>query len=515
MLARLIASLVFATACAFASVATAQDGRWYRAESANFIVYGDMSDQQVRNAAQSLEDFDLVLRALMRQAERPTETKLEVYLVRNIRGLRVVAPGMSDDVGGFYTAGNDMIAAFSRYDRDMGLDRRTILFHEYAHHFMLHYFPAAYPGWYVEGFAEYVSTVEIVRRRATIGRPSDNRFAWLDVPGYEDFEIEHLIAPERVTRPTNLFMQQYYAYSWFAASYLSNTTERLRGLERYVALLGEGGDPVESFEPAFGITVEQFGEELDEYRRGGGRSRLLHIDMPTEMAPITVTRLPRSANDLLLPLARLRTSSADISDEDAAEITQAAQAFINEPMARLVLARLAIRRGDNAGARGHLDALFSTQENHPEGRYLLAKMILDETEELSPDEARAGLVEARRHLVRSFREDPNYYPTLYLYALTFAGEYEPMSDDQLEVLARALELAPQADHIRMLLARELIRSEEYDLAVATLRPVIYAPHGGDSAMYARWLFDAARAQEQPQGHWRDRDTPAAVSDGAD
>lgn len=511
MLARLIASLVFATACALAGTATAQDGRWYRAESANFIVYGDVNDQQVRNAAQSLEDFDLVLRALTQLQSRETSTKLEVYLVRNARGLRVVRPGSSDNVLGFYSSGGDAIAAFSRYDRDMGLDRRTVLFHEYAHHFMMHYFPAAYPGWYVEGWAEYVSTVEISRRRATIGRPSEARSTSLNYLG--DLPIELLLAPERVSNRTAQFTEQFYAHSWFAASYVSNNTERLRGLERYVAALGTGANPIEAFEPAFGITPAQFGEELDAFKRG--RVRLLHIDLPEEMAPMTVTRLPAVANDLLLPLARLRTNQGEVSDEDAAEITSAAQQYPNDPMALTVLARLAINRNDNAAARVHLDSLFAINENHPEGRYLLAGIILDDTVEAAPGDVRAGLVEARRHLVRSFREDPNYYPTLYLYASTFAGEFEPMGEEQLTVLERALELAPQSATIRLLFARELIRIGDFDNAVAVLRPAIFAPHNDERAAYARWLFEAATARAPLVGDWRDRDTPAAVSNGAD
>ena len=513
MLARLIAGFVSAVACLLANVAHAQDGRWYRAESANFIVYGDLNELQVRNAAQSLEDFDLVLRALMRQHERTNESKLEVYLVRNIRGLRTVAPNMNESIGGFYVSGGDMIAAFSRYDRDLGADRRIILFHEYAHHFMLHYFPAAYPQWYIEGFADYVSTVEISRRRATIGRHPEMRSSWLNA-GHE-FPIRHMLAPERVTERTTLFQSLFYAHGWFAANYLSNNIERLNGLERYVTLLGEGGDPLDSFEPAFGITPEQFEAELENFQ-DDGRSRLLHVDLPTELSAITVTRLPRVADGLLLPLARLRTDQSEVSDEDAAEITQAALALQDDPMARLVLARLAIRREDNASARVHLDAIFAREENHAEGRYLLADMILNETRDLSYDEARAGLVEARRHLVRSFRQDADYYPTLYLYASTFANEVTPMNDEQLDVLARALELAPQADHIRLLLAREMIRSDEYDNAVAILRPIIFSPHGGESATYARWMFDAARSRQQPQGHWRDGDTaPAVELEGSD
>ncbi|MBX9747028.1 MAG: hypothetical protein K2X34_09010 [Hyphomonadaceae bacterium] len=509
MLARLIAGVLIITAI-LSGAASAQDGRWWRAESENFIVYGDINERQVRDAAQALEDFDLVLRALMRLEQRESANKLEVFLVRNIRGLRVVAPQMSDSVGGFYIASGDTIAAFSRYDRELALDRRTILFHEYAHHFMLHYFPSAYPQWYVEGFADYVSTVEISRRRATIGRPSENRSSWLNYG--DDFPIEHLLTPQRAEERTGEFWALFYAHSWFAANYLSNTTERLRGLERYVALLGEGGDPIESFQPAFGITPEQFSEELEAFQEDG-RSRLLHIDLPADLAPLTITRLPRAADDLLLPLARLRTSSAQVDEADTAEIVAAAQLHLNDPMARIVLARLAMRQGDNAGAREHLTALFAQAENHPEGRYLMAQIVLEGVSSMSGEEARAAIAEARRHLVRSFRQDPNYYPTLYLYAETFANEPFPMGDDQLNVLARALELAPQADHIRLLLARELIRSEEYDTAVAILRPILFSPHATDQSDYVRYLFDAARARTQPGQDFRPRQAqPGAVGE---
>ena len=43
---------------------------------------------------------------------------------------------------------------------------QLVLFHEYAHHFMLQYAPAAYPAWYVEGFAEVVSTASFERKGA-------------------------------------------------------------------------------------------------------------------------------------------------------------------------------------------------------------------------------------------------------------------------------------------------------------------------------------------------------------
>ena len=37
-----------------------------------------------------------------------------------------------------------------------------VLHHEYAHHFMLQYFPAIYPGWYTEGFAELIGSSKMM-----------------------------------------------------------------------------------------------------------------------------------------------------------------------------------------------------------------------------------------------------------------------------------------------------------------------------------------------------------------
>ncbi|MBY0563662.1 MAG: hypothetical protein K2P58_05680 [Hyphomonadaceae bacterium] len=508
MHARLLAALVFVLAVALAHPSYAQDGRWWRVETQNFIVYGDVNERQARDAAQSLEDFDLVLRALTRLETRTVETKLEVFLVRGIQGLRQVSPNLGDNVAGFYVSGGDLIAAFSRYDRDIRDLRKAILFHEYAHHFMLHYFPNAYPRWYIEGWAEYLSTVEIQNRRATIGRPSTMQSNWLIHS--DDFPILDLLAPERLDRHGNDFVARFYANAWFAANYISNNTERLRGLERYVAMLGEGGDPIDSFEPAFGITPEQFNAELNAFR--DGRARLLHVQLPEEPANMTVTRLPRTADDLLLPLAQLRVRSGQVSEADAAAMTRAAEPHLHEPMARLVMARLAVRQNNFAAARSHIEALFATDENHAEARYLLASIILEESETLPDAQARAGLAEARRHLVRSFRRDPNYFPTLYLYASTYAREPGPMQEEHLNILSRALELAPQSYGIRLLYAGELIGAEHYEEAQAILRPILYAPHGGEQSDYARWLFQAARLRQQPIGDWRGSSDAASADE---
>lgn len=486
MIGRIFAWALLVLACA--SPALAQDGRWWRAESANFIVYGDRDERQVRGAAQALEDFDATLRIMMGATGVQTaeaESKLEVYLVRNLAGLRQVRPDTPETLGGFYYSGAEQIAAFLIYD-DIGANsRREILFHEYAHHFMLHYFPHAYPRWYIEGFAEYVSTVEFRGRRAIIGTPSEGRSYW--VSEGRMLPIEQLLAPENV-RDTAEFRNEFYAHSWFAALYVSNRSERLQGLHNYVAALSEGADSIEAFEPAFGITPEQFERELRDFRRG--RVAALSAQLPADLARVSVTRMSRAADDLLLPMARMR--AVGVRGEDvsafAAEIERLATPHAADPLGQIALARAALLAENSALARTRLQQILAADETHTEARYLLAELALDEV--MTYDDVAA----VRRELARGFRHDPNHFPTLYLYASTFRGQSMPMSEEQLNVLARALELAPQADHIRITLAEELMRANMNDSALVTLRPLLHAPHGGGYSERARELFEDARAR---------------------
>ena len=46
-----------------------------------------------------------------------------------------------------------------------------VVLHEYVHHFMMQYFPDSYPGWLVEGLAEYYMTIDLQPKRVQIGAP--------------------------------------------------------------------------------------------------------------------------------------------------------------------------------------------------------------------------------------------------------------------------------------------------------------------------------------------------------
>jgi thioredoxin-like negative regulator of GroEL len=230
-----------------------------------------------------------------------------------------------------------------------------------------------------------------------------------------------------------------------------------------------------------------------------GRLQILTMTLPGEAAVVAVSRLPRAADALLLPLARARIGN--VPEEGAAALAQTlrqgAALAPDDPLSRIAEARAASLAGDPADARARLEALLAADETNTEARYLLASLILEAARGADGEQARQALTDARRQVARGFRHNPNHFPTLYLYGLLRAWEPGPMSEQDLNVLARALELAPQSDHIRLLLAEELIEAERFVEAVVNLRPIIYSRHGGQRAVEARRLFDAAREHRQP------------------
>lgn len=495
---------------ALAPAASAQSGggRWYRGESANFIVYGE-NPEAVSNAAQSLEDFDATLRRLLQVQAPSSDNKLEVYLVRNFQGLRTVVPNTAEGIAGFYSTSDEFVGAFLIYSSNTGMDRRVILFHEYAHHFMLHYAPQAYPQWYVEGWAEFVATMEVRDRRAIVGTPSEGRVYTISEGNF--LPIEQFLAPERSERRPRDFMYRFYAQSWFAAQYIANTPARAEGLVRYVDALGRGEDTIAAFEPAFGISTEAFAQELRAYMRG--RAQLIAVPLPTERAEVVVTRLGRSADDLLLPLARLRLGRVSTDDKAAfaTEIEQIAARYPGDALAGHAMARAALLRDDRAGARARLEPVLTANENDVEARYLMGRSYLDDAYEADGDAAETAVREARRQFVRAFRADPDHFPTLFRYALTYSGGGRSMAEEHLNVLARAAELAPQVDTIRMTYALELMEAGEFENAIGTLRPLMYQPHSERYSRYVRSVVDAARRQQRAPD-WSESEATAEEGD---
>ena len=84
---------------------------WRRAESPNFILYGDASESQLRARVLLLEDFDRLLRVITSVNTPPTGSKLHIYLLRSHGDLLLINP-VPPGISGYYMATSEGIAAF-------------------------------------------------------------------------------------------------------------------------------------------------------------------------------------------------------------------------------------------------------------------------------------------------------------------------------------------------------------------------------------------------------------------
>lgn len=463
--------------------ATAQ-AQWRRAESPNFVVYGEGSEARLRERILLLEDFDRLLRTVTSVNTPPAAAKLHVYLVDDNRALARIRD-LGHNAAGFYAASPEGIGAFVSVDSGGTLNET--LFHEYAHHFMLQHAPGSYPAWYIEGFAEYFSTVRFTRDAIDIGNFSRGRASWLVHEGW--LPLDRLLggSPSGLT-PEGVSM--FYSQSWLLTHYFYSTPERQAALGRYLVAARRGG-PISGIEQATGMNAERMGRELRNYIRDGSiRFRRMRRGSAGAPPPVTVATLPRAADDLILHHAALRVGISDANEASQLQaIRTAAARHANDPFARRVLAQAELLHGDRATAGRLLDGLIGEAPNDAELMYLRGRLHLEAAED-APDPDSERLL-ARQWFVRAHRADPDHFQTLYRYFEAVRSGPEAMSENTANLIILAHELAPQVSEIRLAAAALMLQRGDTARVVSLLSPISADPHSPQAASAARQMIARA------------------------
>jgi Flp pilus assembly protein TadD len=476
---RLIRLVVVLAAVLLSNAATAQ---WRKAESPHFVVYSTNSEAKLRERTLLLEDFDRLLRILVAGDDQPSVNQLHVYVLPSTREMRRIR-NLGSGVAGFYTATSEGIAAFVS---DEASDRQdAILFHEYAHHFMLQNASSAYPGWYIEGFAEYFMTAKFKKDSIDIGNFAPARGAWLMGARWLPWE--------RVLGGTSAGLTEegsamYYAQSWLLTHYFYSNSDRQAQLRRYLSAVAKEG-PVRAMQSATGLNMEQFTKELARYIRGGTINYRRMQRPAAQPVPVRITALPRSAADLLVHEAQLRINAA--SDPGTiGSIRAAAAKHPGDPLAQRVLAHAELLHGDRAAALRLLEPLLAASPNDVELMYLRGRLHLAAAE--AGDKA-AG-EQARLWFAKAHKIDRNHFQTLYRYAQSLRSGSEGVSENTTNVLLLAHQLAPQVAEIRFNAAAILLARGDLDLAEGVLEPLLTDPHNPRGAATARKMLEEARSR---------------------
>ena len=466
---------------------------WRRAESSNFILYSQSGEAKVREQAALLEDYHQFLRILTGVSDPPAPNKLRVYLVRGRDQLRVVRD-VPTGVVGFYTATPSGIAAFAD-DRSGGWGEgdEEILFHEIAHHFMWQYRPSAYPAWFVEGFAEYAMTARFKPKTIEFGQPSMNRAGWLRNARWLPFEQVLFEAPPKRPQESAL----YYAQSWLLAHYLMRDNGRREQFKAYLKAIATGTAPREAFKQQFG-EMKAFERAIESY--AGRHVTFTRVTRSSAAVPpaVTIETLPASADDLLLSDAAMHVGvHDDYAPPLLARVRNQAAKHPADAYAKRVLARAEVLHGDASKGDALLDELLRSNAADAELLYLKGMRHLQAGRTDEAGEAK-HLKQAQIWFARAHKADKYHFPTLARYAESLRTDARFNSDNTMEIMLLARELAPQVEELTMNAANLLLLRGKFEEAEAILRPLASNPHDQRLAAAAQALADLARAKGKAQ-----------------
>lgn len=477
--------------CALTMAAAAPArAEWKRAESPRFIVYSRGDEGALRRYVRSLELYDYILRYRVGlPLDAVPARKLPIYLVSSRAGLVSINPATGPNVAGtYFPAGEDIFAAAIN-DREM-----DYLLHEYFHHFSFQLSSTAnYPGWLIEGLAEYFMTAEITDDSVRIGMSNDNRAEWLMNATW--LPLEDLLSkrPGQIERDND--KATYYPVAWLLTHWFMGDEARRAQLQAYIAQVQGGADPVAAIQATTGLSLPALRQELRRYMRG--QVPIFHYDVDRPTPEIVVTSLPRSADDLLLVGQRLKVGvKAEDRAGTAALVRRLAARHPDDPFARLQLGHAELHFGDPEVGEAILNRLLELDPDNVEALQLMATRYAKLAEE-RPAESLALLQQARRYLARAYRADEDNYYTLQLLARTRARAPDYPNDNDLLTWFKALELAPQLSSVRLGYARAMMQAGEFAEAITLLGPLANSPHGGSESEAARSLIVLARAGQPP------------------
>lgn len=470
---------------------------WLRAESDRFIVYSEGSERSLRDYVQKLEMLD---RVMQYRSGIPINTtpprKLPIYLVSGRPGLLRINPASGPNtMGTYFSTQEDIFAAAVRTDDGQGMSGQDILMHEYAHHFMLGNAPGAYPAWFVEGFAEYYMTADIntAKSEVLLGKYNSNRAYWIMSESWIPLDILLTSRPDEVR--TESQRATYYPIAWLLTHWFFSDPARLQQFQAYLADLGRGEDSVEAMQRATGMSMDQLRTALRRYTRSNLRGNRIAGQFPT--AEVVVTRLPRSANDLLLINQRMKIGVPE-KDRTALgqEVARLATRHGDDPLALLAAGHAGLHFGDRPAGERALQRLIEIEPANVEALQLLAEDRMKQAHEADAEEDEITLKrQAREYIARAYAAANNDYRTLMLMTELRQGQPNYPNDNDMLAMGLTLDRAPQLATVRFNYAAALTHRGENDEAIAVLRPLANNPHGGGASRAAERMIAALKAGE--------------------
>lgn len=400
----------------------AEVSKWFRAESQHFVVYSDAREEDAAQLLENLEKLDHLLRiyTLPSRPAEPQEPKLTLYYHNRISDLREIEERLPADAVGLYSSCASGVEGFAVHLeripslRDEQLEKSPLnetlsyAFEAYARHFLYRHTDVRVPASFIDGFAQYFSSVRFSEQQMVVGRAPRGVAGYLRFLGdgrqysleYEDVLQNNLTNAHNYAGDDGVRLE-FEAKSWLLTHYMLSSDDNRKRLSRYLTLVGDGTAPTAAFERAFGVKVSDVGTVLWRYSlRGMQVLRVAHPSLPA--ARVSFRSLPKAAGEFVLADAALKACPSRQAGESLLKkVTALAARFPDDTLARLTLSRAQIGWGEPQDALSRLDAVLQDDDAHFEARYLAGMANLRLAERSDGAARRTYLQAAQRHLQRA------------------------------------------------------------------------------------------------------------------
>lgn len=495
---------MLAAACLLAMSAPVS-AAWLEARTDHFIVYSEGKERAVRDFASRLERFDQGMRIIRGLPDRPEDraNPLTVYVVDNQEAVRKLCAGGRSinksgcgEVAGFYQGHVEGSVAFTpRYSGNgnkLDLSAQIVLFHEYSHHVMLANFSAAYPEWFVEGFAEFNSTARFDKDGIIGFGVAAMHRAYGLVYG-TSMPIEELLTGE-TGKMNGEKSDVFYGRGWLLTHYLTFSETRDGQLAKYLNAVNSGVSSLDAARSAFG-DLKTLDKELDTYLKG----KFSYIPLPVpELDDSRVIVRTLTPGEQAMMLIRMQSDRGVDKESAATLVAQArllAQPFPNDPGAQLALAEAEYDAGNDDLAEAAADRVLAAKPDSYGALLYKGRVRMRRAGKagLSDD---AQWKQIRNWFIKANHVQPNGAEPLWLFYSSFRTQRIMPTRNAVAGLRRAFELVPQDPNVRFGLAQQYLNDNQLADARVILAPLAYDPHAG-ADNFARELIDLIDKKDVP------------------
>ncbi|HEY0101545.1 MAG TPA: DUF1570 domain-containing protein [Pyrinomonadaceae bacterium] len=484
--------------------AEAAASNWRRVRSENFVVVSNAGEAEARAGAARLEELRAIFARLQGTDSFDVTLPVTVILFQNDGDYEFFKPmyrgDLRRDVAGYFLFSPDINYITLSMETARGREPHSVLFHEYVHALVRNNYAGA-PLWLNEGLAQYYSEFELSkdRRRVNLGRQLTHR---LDPLARGEFlPLETLLS---VDASSPYYQQRgkhtvFYAQSWAFVHYLLSDASGARQtqLTRYLELVGAGATVEESFREAFKVGFGQMESELRAYVRAAHyreRSESFaepvprSLDAKLESRALTEAEVQATLGDLLLHAGR---------EEDAEEyLTRALKLDAALASGHSSLGLLRVKQERLSEAKEHLERAIRVEPEHYLARFYYADVL--RREGLETEKTVTGYAATTRLIRAELKKVIELAPDfLEAYALLGLVDLErsPQVEETFALLRRAAALAPKRQEFKLLLAQLHLRLEAFGSARQILEPLAHDRRSARTRAEAQALLERVATNE--------------------